>query len=352
MINRVIFRESPHDVTTLPIIVGGAGIIGLWQALTLAEAGHDVRLLEAGSTPFTDSASRYGGAMIAPDCEAEAAPAIVRDLGRTALARWQSVYPALVVRGTLVVAAARDRPELVRFARMTEAHQHVDAAAVATLEPELGQRFPAGLFFAGEAHMSAPDALAALLDSVRGLGVDVQFGTPLPLTVAAGTTVIDCRGIHARPALPDLRGVRGERIVVRAPHITLTRPVRLLHPRHALYVVPWRDGYYMIGATVIESDDAGPATVRSALELLGAAYALHPAFGEAEIIDIGAGIRPAFSDNVPRIVVRDESPGGGRRILVNGAYRHGFLLAPILADAVAAIVAGEPGALRHPLAAA
>ena len=66
----------------------------------------------------------------------------------------------------------------------------------------------------------------------------------------------------------------------------------------------------------------GPVTVRSALELLGSAYALHPAFAEAEIVDMGAGVRPAFADNVPKIVVR------GRTIHVNGLYRHGFLLAP------------------------
>jgi glycine oxidase len=80
---------------------------------------------------------------------------------------------------------------------------------------------------------------------------------------------------------------------------------------------------------VIESDDDGPATVRSALELLGSAYALHPAFGEAQILDLGAGVRPAFADNVPKIVVR------GRTIHVNGLYRHGFLLAPVLAELVA-----------------
>ena len=85
----------------------------------------------------------------------------------------------------------------------------------------------------------------------------------------------------------------------------------------------------MVGATVIESDAAGPITVRSILELLGAAYALHPAFGEAEIVEAGAGVRPAFSDNVPKIVVR------GRNIHVNGLYRHGFLLAPALAELVA-----------------
>jgi glycine oxidase len=106
--------------------------------------------------------------------------------------------------------------------------------------------------------------------------------------------------------------------------------VQLLHPRHPLYIVPWGEGQYMIGATVIETEDDGPVTVRSALELLGAAYALHPAFGEAEILDLGAGVRPAFPDNMPRALVRES----GRRIFVNGAYRHGFLLAPMLAKAV------------------
>ena len=84
-------------------------------------------------------------------------------------------------------------------------------------------------------------------------------------------------------------------------------------------------------------------TVRSALELLGSAYALHPAFAEAAIVDMGAGVRPAFPDNVPRIFVEP----GGRMIRVNGAYRHGFLLAPILAEAVVAYVAR--GDTSHPL---
>lgn len=69
--------------------------------------------------------------------------------------------------------------------------------------------------------------------------------------------------------------------------------------------------------------------MRSALELLGAAYALHPAFAEAEIVEAGAGVRPAFADNVPKVAVQ------GRTIYVNGLYRHGFLLAPALAELVA-----------------
>jgi glycine oxidase len=173
-----------------------------------------------------------------------------------------------------------------------------------------------------------------VLDEVRRAGVEVLFGvSALPKDC---DVVVDCRGLAARDELADLRGVRGERLIVRSREIALNRPVQLLHPRHPLYVVPWGDGRYVIGATVIETEDDGPVTVRSALELLGAAYALHPAFGEAEILDLGAGVRPAFPDNMPRAIVRN----GGRRIFVNGAYRHGFLLAPVLANGVEAYLDG------------
>jgi glycine oxidase len=112
----------------------------------------------------------------------------------------------------------------------------------------------------------------------------------------------------------------------------LSRPVRVLHPRVPVYVVPRPDGHYMIGATMIESDQPTRITARSMLELLGAAYALHPAFGEAEILEIGTGVRPAFPDNLPRIVRRSGV------LYVNGLYRHGFLLAPALARRVAQVL--------------
>jgi glycine oxidase len=121
-------------------------------------------------------------------------------------------------------------------------------------------------------------------------------------------------------------------IVIETDEIALTRPVRLLHPRWPLYIVPRANNRFMIGATTIESEDSG-VSVRSALELLSAAYAVHPAFGEARIVEIGAGLRPAFADNLPRIRI------DGDRISVNGLYRHGFLLAPALAELTAGYLA-------------
>ncbi len=329
---------------TKSITVAGAGILGLWQALTLAKAGHKVRLLEASVEPFSNAASRWAGAMLAPDCEAESAPAVVRDLGREAMALWRAVYPGIVENGTLVVASARDQSELQRFARATERHKQVDEAAIADLEPSLGGRFQAGLFFSGEAHFNAMAALGYLLEEARRAGVTFESGEKWQ-DGRDGLT-IDCRGFSARGDFKDLRGVRGERLVVRSTEVSLRRPVRLLHPRQPIYVVPQGDGRFVVGATVIEREDDGPMTVRSALELLGSAYALHPAFAEAEVLDMGAGVRPAFPDNVPRV----EIAGYGRVIRVNGAYRHGFLLAPVLAQAVAQFVA--TGARAHPLIAA
>lgn len=328
---------APREITVV-----GAGIIGLWQALTLARAGHRVVLLEQSTDPFAASASRYAGAMLAPDCEGEAAPDIVRAYGHQGLAVWRRVYPDLVEAGTLVVAQARDRSELQRFARMTQGHRPLDAAGIAAIEPDLGSRFAGGLFFADEAHMETPRAMRVLLDMACESGADVRLGVRANLAAIDGL-VVDCRGLGARDDIAALRGVRGERLVVRARDVTLARPVRLLHPRHPLYVVPWPDHVFMVGATVIESEDDGPATVRSALELMGLAYALHPGFGEAEILEIGAGLRPAHADNVPRIAI----DGAGRIIRVNGAYRHGFLLAPVLADVVARSIADR--AFRHPL---
>ncbi len=250
-------------------------------------------------------------------------------------------------KGSLVVAAARDQGELTRYAKLTQRNRMLDGEAIGDLEPDLAGRFSSALYFPDEAHVAAREAMAFLLEAARAAGAEVRLGESWRPSDDDGV-VVDCRGLAARDELPNLRGVRGERLLIRSGEIALQRPVQLLHPRVPLYIVPWGEGLYMVGATLIETEDQGPVTVRSALELLGGAFAVHPAFAEAEIVDLGAGVRPAFPDNVPRALVRE----GGRRIYVNGAYRHGFLLGPVLARAVAdyidngrvseLVVTGEP----------
>ena len=320
----------------LSLAVIGGGVVGLWQGYELARQGHAVTLYETRDEAATGASSRLAGAMLAPYCESEAAEPIIVELGLRGLALWRSAYPGVVARGSLVVAAARDQGELTRFARMTEGHRPLDADDIGRLEPDLADRFARGLFYPDEAHVAPRVALAWLAAEIRRHGGKLHFGAPAAEASALAAefdAVIDCRGMAVRGELAELRGVRGEMALIRTAEVALSRPVRLLHPRFPLYVVPWGEGVYMVGATVIEREDAGPVTVRSALELLGTAYALNPAFGEAEIIELAAGVRPSLPDNIPKIIVR------GRHLSVNGAHRHGYLLAPVLAELTARYLA-------------
>ena len=242
-------------------------------------------------------------------------------------------------KGTLVVAPPRDIGEIDRFAARTKAHASVDEARIAELEPDLAGRFRKGLFFVDEGHLDPRVALSALTERLRAKGGEIRFGVDGEATLgdarlgdkADAEVVIDCRGWAARKALPQLRGVRGEMMRIRSREVTLTRAVRFLHPRMSLYIVPRASSEFMIGATMIESPEKGAVSVRSAIELLSAAYALHPAFGEAEILEMSADVRPAFPDNEPRVEPR------GDRIFVNGFFRHGFLLAPAFAARAATL---------------
>ena len=314
------------------VTVRGAGVAGLACAVELAARGASVEVLERSAALAGAGCSWFAGGMLAPWCELESGGPLIARLGEEGLAWWRRRFPATAQLGTLVIAHGRDTGELLQFARRTEHYQTIGAEALAALEPELAGRFASALYFAGEGHLEPRAALAALHARVLELGVSVRFGVDADAAPLAGREILDCTGLAARRTLTELRGVRGEMLLVRAPDVSLSRPVRVLHPRMPVYVVPRGERVYMIGATMIESDSAQRISARSMLELLSAAYALHPAFGEAEILDTGVGLRPAFPDNLPRI----RRVGGA--LCVNGLYRHGFLLAPALARRAALVL--------------
>jgi len=309
----------------------GAGIAGLTVAYELARRDAEVELIERREAPGR-GCSFYAGGMLAPWCEGESAEPLIVSLGQEALTYWTQTVQVARREGSLVVAPPRDKPELARFARRTTAHEAIESDSIAALEPDLAGRFDRALFFSQEAHLDPRAAMAELTRRLSAMpNVTLSFGGETATSSPADWT-LDCRGLAARDALPNLRGVKGEMLVLETHEIALSRPVRLLHPRWPIYVVPRGGGRFMLGATMIESERAGHVTARSAMELLNAAYALHPAFAEAEIIEFGSDLRPAFPDNLPRI--RKD----GRRLYINGLFRHGFLLAPALARMAAEIV--------------
>jgi glycine oxidase len=319
-----MYQSSESSRGESPVSIIGAGVAGAWQALLFARAGHEVTLFERSDAGMTQATSHWAGGMLAPYCEREASEPLITRLGIRSLDLWRDEFPDTPFNGSLVVSHPRDRADYERFAKLTTGHQRLDADAVSNLEPSLDGRFRDALFFPDEGHVEPRLVVPELHQRIATAGGTIHFESERRPDQTDGI-VIDCRGLFARDSRPGLRGVKGEMVIVETDEIVLCRPVRLIHPRWPLYIIPRANHQFMIGATSIEREDDG-VSVRSALELLSAAYAVHPAFGEARIIEIGSGLRPAFPDNLPRIAIDNQ------KIAVNGLYRHGFLLAPALAE--------------------
>jgi glycine oxidase len=216
-----------------PIAVIGAGIAGAWQALLFAKAGHAVTLHERGDNAMAHATSHWAGGMLAPWCESEVSEPLVSRLGLRSLALWHEHAPDTSFNGSLVVAHPRDRSDFERFARMTSGHRHLQRNDVSKLEPSLDGRFREALFFPDEGHVEPRRVLPELHARIRAAGGRIEFGSaPKPADIEG--LAIDCRGLAARDTFPDLRGVKGEEIIVETDEIVLSRPVRLLHPRWPL----------------------------------------------------------------------------------------------------------------------
>lgn len=298
----------------------GSGVTALCVATALHAHGESIEVICSAEHAM---ASHFAGGMLAPFCEAEAAPHFQALHDFDAIAWWKRYSQQVISNGTLVLAAQRDYAELKRFATRTQQHQWVNPHH---LEPEL-EHVRHALFFKDEAHLDPRLVLAELKTNLMQHGVAIHAGQPRG-------KIIDCRGIYAQDQLC-LRAVRGEMLILEQPELHFSRPIRLLHPRFPCYLVPRSHGRFMLGASMIESDSRRPITARSMMELLSAAYSIHPAFAEASIVETGVGLRPAYSDNIPKIHYQQHT------FYVNGMHRHGFLCAPWLAEQLIQQLAGS-----------
>ena len=348
-----------NGMTEPHIGIAGAGLAGRLLAWRLALSGCRVSLFDAKHRDDLTSASQTAAAMLSPFAELAVSDQAVFELGQRSLALWPQWLAQLTTPvyfkqdGTLVVAHAQDGASLEHFSRLLHHKlpaacqaqvQTLDAAALAQVEPTLAGRFNDGLFLGGEGQMANDQLMSALATELDGLGVQWHEGRSVECVQAQAIVcenqqhtvdvAVDARGVGSRSQLPLLRGVRGEVLRVECKGVTLQRPVRLMHPRYQLYVAPRPDGQFVVGATELESEDAGPITVRSVLELGSALHSLHPAFGEARVLSMRAALRPALDDHLPCVAQH----GGVWHI--NGLYRHGYLCAPALVDDLV-------GKLRH-----
>ncbi|MGC9162879.1 MAG: glycine oxidase ThiO [Thiomonas sp.] len=344
------------DLAVGSVAIAGAGLAGRLLAWRVLRAGVAVTLVDARARADRDHAAGVAAAMLAPYAELVVSDAQLFALGEASLALWPKWLAELREQtgtevdfrqeGSLVVAHAADAAglahyaDLIRFrlpAGRREAVRSLDAKGIAALEPALAPRFERGLWLPQEGQLDNDQLLAALerailqdMARVGGQWLDrttVQSLSAHDVRTAGGVqlhadAVVDCRGVAAH--WDGIRGVRGEVLTVSCPAVRLRRPVRLIHPRYMLYIVPRREGRFIIGATELESQDAGPITIRSMLELASALYSVHPGFGEGRIIRAAASLRPATDDHQPVWAQRD----GVWHL--NGLYRHGYLVAPAL----------------------
>jgi len=304
----------------MKIAVVGSGVMGL-------SAAHEVMRRGAGSlTLYEDKehkpASRCAGGMLAPYAEADSLDA---DLQQAALDYslnfWRKKTRALGTyfadNGTYIVAHPQDEPYLKRF------QSYLSQGCYETVqEHPLSGRFASALYIKDEAHMNVQETLHAMRQSI-----EAEFkGTYDEAEAGQYELVIDCRGVHAKQA--SLRWIKGERLLLHAPDLKLQHCVRMMHPRYPLYIVPQGKDHYVVGATMIEDSKDEHFTLRSALEMMTAFSSLGTQVLESNIVNMETGFRPAYPSQRPAVKRQ------GNIVSCNGLYRHGFLLAPLMAKEV------------------
>lgn len=322
-------------------IVGG-GICGSLLAYELIKQGFQVSVFDKSQDQKSCSYTAAG--MLAPMAELESADNGVYQLGLRSLQLWPDIIAQLKQQGlpvffddhgTIVLSHRQDMGSFNQFVQTLknklggDFDQSCEFCSVPELESELTQ-LPRGLLLKNEAQVDSAQLLPALKQVIQTQGQWIDKGVDnvdaYSVDGESFDWVFDCRGLAAKSEINELYGVRGERILVHAPDVNIKHMVRLMHPRYRIYMVPREDNHYIIGATEIESADDGPISVRSALELLSAAFSVHSGFAEARIVNMKTGLRPTMLDHQPVI---NKKQGLTR---INGLYRHGYLLAPAVIE--------------------
>jgi glycine oxidase len=329
--------------------IAGAGLLGRLLAWRLAREGYRVDVFDAMPGPEPrfdghDAAAFSAAGMLSPTAELDTGEPQIAALGWRSIARWSEIAaelgePLLAQRGSLLLAHRADLGAAQRvLARLGAAPaerlpKSLMLRELAELEPALAGPAYAWLL-PGEGQIEPLATLRALYE--RASAVRWHWASPVravereTLRLSDGSRrgfdlAIDVRGLGARPQLP-VRGVRGETVWLQAPGHGLTRTVRLLHPRHFVYLVPRAGDIVVLGASSIESEDRSPVSLRTAVELMAAAHSVMPALAEARIVRLDRNLRPALPDNRPLI---ETAPG---LVRINGLFRHGWLIAPALVD--------------------
>ncbi|HEY0166798.1 MAG TPA: glycine oxidase ThiO [Jatrophihabitans sp.] len=354
------------------LLVGG-GAIGLAAAYRLAERGVTVRVVDASSGR---NASWAAAGMLAPVSEAAFGEdeltrlnlAAVPAFGRLATELQERTGQPVGLRteGTLAVAFnADDRAALDRLTEFRRGlglgAERLSGAAARALEPYLATGVRGGVLTADDLSVDNRRYLTVLRSAAEAAGVrfvtaevsGLLWGsagdrvngvrTSAGAELRAGVVVL-CGGAATGSLLQvPVQPVKGQILRLAVPERlrsagpVLTRTVRGIVRGSEIYLVPRSDGEVVVGATSEQQGHDTGVTAGGVYELLRNAYELLPISSEFGFVEARAGSRPGTPDNGP--ILGQVCDG---LVLATGHYRNGILLSALTAEAVAALVDGEP----------
>lgn len=344
--------------------IAGAGLMGRLLANKLIDSGWEVSLFDNDKRTGELSCGMTAAGMLAPHTELENTSELITTLGEYGIREWPRIISQLDAsiyfqqKGSIVTAHNNDQADLEQYGAIINSksiqkslYRTLDLTQLTQLEPELNKTYKS-YYFPLEAQLDNQQLMQALEHKLTAKNVHWHEQTtvtavkPHKIILANAThafdRVFDCRGLGAKQNFPTLRGIRGEMIWLHAPAVQITRPVRLLHPRYRLYLVPRPNNIYLVGASEIESNDMSTISVRTMLEFLSTIYSLHAGFIEARIIKTMVNCRPTLPNNLPKIYYTDGL------LAINGLYRHGFLITPALINEIDQFLQQGIGAVNYP----
>ncbi|TXM76668.1 glycine oxidase ThiO [Methylobacterium sp. WL12] len=355
---------------TLPVradvaIVGG-GLIGLSIAWRIAQSGRSVAVVERET--IGSGASLAATGMLAPAAEHEPGSDPLLPLALDSLRRWPRFRDELQAAaghdidyredGTLVLAIGRDEVERLRFRydlqrRSGVAAEWVAGTEVRRREPALRPSVTAGVFCPLDHQVDPSRVMAALVQACRGASVALVENSPVValertsgrvtgLRTANGVlqadTVILAAGawsgegglLPQNLALP-VRPLKGQSLALK----TTARTGTLSHMvwTEQVHMAPKGDGRIVVGATVEDCGFRPGVTAGGLYALLEGARRVLPGIEEMEVEAVWSGFRPTSDDDAP--ILGEIAPG---LVVATGHHRNGYLLAPVTADAIAALV--------------
>jgi glycine oxidase len=260
--------------------------------------------------------------------------------------------------GALVVAADRDDAEALRrlheFQRsLGLGSEWLTPSRCRSLEPWLSPRIAGGILAPQDGSADPRATVRALARAAEEmeLGVEVEAiehdGSAVTgVRTSAGAIGCEQVVVAAGPWSaslaplgngPPVRPVKGQILELRTRG-AMESPFEHVLRTPRCYLVSRGDGRVVLGATVEEQGFDTAVTADGVFRLLEAAWEVLPEVGELEVVAARAGLRPGTPDNAP-VVGPGELEG---LIWATGHWRNGVLLAPLTADAVAGLLAGEP----------